>query len=390
MKRILTVDDSRAIRLIVAKQIRELGFEVVEAEDGEQGLVKLGEGNFDVVILDVTMPVLDGPGMLAKMRERGDKTPVLMLTSESKRSIIVTLMKLGIEDYILKPFKGEELKAKMLKSLKMTESELGVAAPGDTASAANAPAGAEPTARPSAPGSVKTQGPGGMDVLLVDDMENVEKRLRTFLPAQVTLGSARTSQEAIALCRERSHRVVLVDCDIPGVDSAALMQQMRLLQPHAIFVLLALRSASKAFDDSRNAGFDGVLHKPFDPEEMDEFLLQHLDNQEVVVKDDNILKVAPFRGRETRLERFFTQVSKLTANEVEGIAELIFDISALPVHPERTARMVVSVHECARRVGLELRLVGSPDTVKALKQVSDTATIPIFGSITDAREFEGA
>ena len=71
MKRILTVDDSRAIRLIVAKQAREMGFEVVEAEDGEQGLAKLKEGTFDVVILDVTMPVLDGPGMLAKMRRAG-------------------------------------------------------------------------------------------------------------------------------------------------------------------------------------------------------------------------------------------------------------------------------------------------------------------------------
>jgi DNA-binding response OmpR family regulator len=65
------------------------------------------------------MPVLDGPGMLARMREAGNKTPVLMLTSESKRSIVAQLMKLGIDDYILKPFKNDELKRKILKSLKM-------------------------------------------------------------------------------------------------------------------------------------------------------------------------------------------------------------------------------------------------------------------------------
>ena len=52
------------------------------------------------------------------VRERGDKTPVLMLTSESKRSVVSTVMKLGIEDYILKPFKPEELKAKVSKVLK--------------------------------------------------------------------------------------------------------------------------------------------------------------------------------------------------------------------------------------------------------------------------------
>src|SRR4051794_37314524 len=109
MTKILTVDDSRAVRMIVSKHARELGFEVEEAEDGEQGLLKLEEDTFDLLILDVTMPVLDGPGMLVKMRENGNQTPVLMLTSESKRSIISQLMKLGINDYILKPFKPEEL-----------------------------------------------------------------------------------------------------------------------------------------------------------------------------------------------------------------------------------------------------------------------------------------
>lgn len=393
MKRILTVDDSRAIRLIVAKQAREMGFEVVEAEDGEQGLVKLEEGNLDLVILDVTMPVLDGPGMLAKMRERGNRTPVLMLTSESKRSIIVTLMKLGIEDYILKPFKGEELKAKVLKSLKMTEADAAGGA-SEAAASNEAPAQAESTPRAPAPAAASNGKAGGMDVLLVDDMENVEKRLRTFLPAKVTLGSARTSQEAIALCRERSHRIVLIDSDIPGVDSYALLQQLRLLQPQAIFVLLALRSAANALAESREAGFEGVLHKPFDGEEMDDFLQQHLDNQEVVVKDENVLRVAPFKGREHRLERYFAQVTKLVTAEVEGIAaacfsEMIVDIGVLPAHPERTARTVVAIRDSAKRAGLELRLVASAEMARGLKQVADTGDIPTFGSVTDAREFEG-
>src|SRR3954453_19815800 len=88
MARILTVDDSRSVRMIVVREVQSMGHEVEEAEDGEKGLEKLEAGSFDLVILDVTMPVLDGPGMLAKMRERGNKTPVLMLTSESKRSII--------------------------------------------------------------------------------------------------------------------------------------------------------------------------------------------------------------------------------------------------------------------------------------------------------------
>jgi len=88
MPRILTVDDSRAIRMIVGKQLQPLGFEIGEAEDGNDGLAKMQGSHYDLVILDVTMPNLDGPGMLAKLRGGGDKTPVLMLTSEAKTAIV--------------------------------------------------------------------------------------------------------------------------------------------------------------------------------------------------------------------------------------------------------------------------------------------------------------
>src|SRR5512142_1904175 len=113
----LTVDDSRAVRTIVSKQVRDLGFEVTEAEDSVQGLAKLAEAQFDLVILDVTMPNMDGPTMLGRMRDAGSRTPVIMLTSESKRSIIAGAMRSGITDYILKPFRPEELRNKILSVL---------------------------------------------------------------------------------------------------------------------------------------------------------------------------------------------------------------------------------------------------------------------------------
>jgi len=114
---ILTVDDSRAVRSIVGKQVKGLGFEVIEAQDGTQGLEQLAATHVDLVLLDVNMPEMDGPTMLKKMRERGDQTPVIMLTSESERSIVMGAMVLGISDYILKPFKPDELKDKMLSVL---------------------------------------------------------------------------------------------------------------------------------------------------------------------------------------------------------------------------------------------------------------------------------
>ncbi len=161
---ILTVDDSRAVRTIVSKQVRDLGFEVDEAEDGIQGLAKLGECQFDLVILDVTMPNMDGPTMLGKMREAGNTTPVIMLTSESKRSIIAGAMKSGITDYILKPFKPEELRAKILSVLQGAGGEEDVVSsdmPG------GAPAAGVPEQRAAGRDASAKQ---FVDVMVVDDM----------------------------------------------------------------------------------------------------------------------------------------------------------------------------------------------------------------------------
>ncbi len=114
---ILTVDDSRAVRNIIGKQLKALGYEVLEAENGERGLDQLQSAHVDLVLLDVNMPELDGPAMLRKLRERGDQTPVIMLTSESERTIVMDAMALGISDYILKPFKPEELRDKVVAVL---------------------------------------------------------------------------------------------------------------------------------------------------------------------------------------------------------------------------------------------------------------------------------
>src|SRR3954469_6737752 len=223
MARILTVDDSRSVRMIVVREVQSMGHEVEEAEDGEKGLEKLEAGSYDLVILDVTMPVLDGPGMLAKMRERGDKTPVLMLTSESKRSIIAGIMKSGISDYILKPFKPEELQAKIQKALHVTAPV--------SAAADDAPI-ASPTASVAAAGAAApAEGKVGVDVLVIDDMENVQKRLRQMVPEHISIKGVLNAQTALSTCRDRVFRVILIDNDMPDVNSTSLMRQIRVLQP---------------------------------------------------------------------------------------------------------------------------------------------------------------
>jgi two-component system cell cycle response regulator len=381
MPRILTVDDSRTVRMILTKQVTELGFEIDEAEDGEQGLVKLEEASYDLVLLDVTMPVLDGPGMLSRMREAGNKTPVLMLTSESKRSIVAQLMKLGIDDYILKPFKNDELKRKILKTLKLEGA-------GPSAAALEA---SREAAAVMAPAASPEDGGGRqfVDILLVDDMENVAKKFRAAIPAHLTINSCVSAQAALNVCRERIFRVVLIDNEIPDVDSAVLMNQLRVLQPHAAFLALALRSVNKVQAEMRELGFDDVLFKPFQPDAMDDLLGRYFDNQELLVKEDNVLKVAGFQGRQDRLEKYYVRVAELLRGGIETVAaacfdDFIIDVSQMPRDPQRTAQLIIEVEAYGKKYGLSLRLVGPPEVAKLLKAFAETNQLPVFGSVAEA------
>ena len=109
--KILSVDDSRTIRMIVARAFRPYDCTVVEASNGEEGLLVAAREKPDLVILDITMPVMDGVTMLTKLKEDPElKTiPVIMLTAESARENVLHIAKLGIRDYLVKPFKEDQL-----------------------------------------------------------------------------------------------------------------------------------------------------------------------------------------------------------------------------------------------------------------------------------------
>ncbi len=384
MPTVLTVDDSRAVRTIVSKQVRELGFEVVEAEDGVQGLEKLAEAQFDLVILDVTMPNLDGPAMLGRMREAGNLTPVIMLTSESKRSVIAGAMKSGITDYILKPFKPDELRNKMLSVLQgggEIEEVVSGAMPGGAA-----PAGVAPGAPPRE-GAARQF----VDVMVVDDMENVHKRLRGMLPAHLTMNAFTSAQSALASAREKVYRVVIVDTDIPDVNSGVLAQQIKVLQPHSAFVALALRTTgADPAKELKDQGFADVLYKPFTQDHVDDFLVQYFDNQEFLTCEDNVLKAAPFVGRPERLDRYFARLAQLFPPVLNRVAsacyeEVLLDLANVPTQGDRLPKLLVSVAGQVKEMGMVMSVIGTAEVREVLGAFEETRGMRYFGNLQDAR-----
>ncbi len=109
--KILSVDDSRTIRMIVKKAFSAYDCQIFEAENGVEGLALAAKEKPDLIILDITMPVMTGIEMLGKLKEdpQLQNIPVIMLTAESGKDNVMQIVKMGVKDYIVKPFKGEQL-----------------------------------------------------------------------------------------------------------------------------------------------------------------------------------------------------------------------------------------------------------------------------------------
>jgi two-component system chemotaxis response regulator CheY len=116
MPRALVVDDSRAVRMIVCRTLRELGYEAGEAGDGLQALEALGrEGPVDLILADWNMPEMDGLELLRAIRSNPGHhdIPVIMVTTEAEIAQMVTALDNGANEYIMKPFTKEILVDKL-------------------------------------------------------------------------------------------------------------------------------------------------------------------------------------------------------------------------------------------------------------------------------------
>ena len=107
--KILTIDDEKNIRHLIQSEFALEGFQVVTAESGEEGLRQFEKENFDMVLLDLKLPEMDGLEALQRLKQKSSATEVIMITGHGEIESAVAAMKLGARDYVTKPFKLDEL-----------------------------------------------------------------------------------------------------------------------------------------------------------------------------------------------------------------------------------------------------------------------------------------
>lgn len=117
-KKVMVVDDSSVMRQIIKNNLKQLGFELanlLDAEDGEEAMKRISEGGVDLVISDWNMPKMTGIDFLKTVRSDGalKELPFLMVTSEADKEKIMEAVQAGVNQYIVKPFNANQLEEKI-------------------------------------------------------------------------------------------------------------------------------------------------------------------------------------------------------------------------------------------------------------------------------------
>jgi DNA-binding response OmpR family regulator len=126
--RILLVDDEQSVQTLLSYPLRKDGYAVISAHDGREALDRFAEGRFDLVVLDIMLPKLDGIEVCRRIRSRS-QVPIIMLTAKDDEIDKVLGLEMGADDYITKPFSVREFRSRVRAALRRVEMLRGAGAP---------------------------------------------------------------------------------------------------------------------------------------------------------------------------------------------------------------------------------------------------------------------
>jgi two-component system cell cycle response regulator len=356
--KILTVDDSKTIRLIVAKAFQPFDCMVLEADNGVVGLAVASREKPDLILLDYTMPVMDGFEVLARLRSDPDlkATPVIMLTAEAGRDTVIRIAQLGVRDYLIKPFKGEMLVERVGRVLDL-----------------KAKAATEKKHK-------RFDDPIG--VLVVDDKPAIPAQVCAALadtPWKVT--SAEQPGQALDRCMENGVDIVLASLTLPNDGAFMLFQNLRGYTHTAAIPMLAMCVRTAAAEQARaqQTGFAGVINKPIDRAELKAKVSRTL-NLETSYKyfqqrDGALALMLPKDFHPGVVQDVSSNLeSQLVSTVDAGGDKLIIDFNAVETFSLPVIELALSAIQAAGKLSLRYAFVGSETTKKECYSYQETQT----------------
>jgi len=364
---ILTIDDSKTIRMIIGRAFKNFACRVLEAANGVEGLAIAAREKPDVIILDITMPIMDGYETLAKLKSDADlkAIPVVMLTAEAGRENVMRIAKMGVRDYLVKPFKEELVVERISRIIDL-----------------------QPKGRKSE--AKRFDDP--LQIVVVDDKPAIAEKVREALagtPWQVT--GLRTPEETIEHCCNNLPDLVLASLNLEEDGAFSLFNSLKSsartksVPIFGLCVKIDTDSQSRALQQ----GFAAVITKPINPEELKARIMRSLklDDSGEFFKQDQGALIVRFPGRFN--QNTATKISahlkgQITEAVDAGLDKVILDLSELEKADFDVIKTGLDVIELCKEVSLAHRVVATPDISKDCSGIEEANGWQFSGTIEEA------
>lgn len=367
--KVLTVDDSKTVRIIVKKAFRPYDCEILEAGNGVEGLAVAAKETPDLILLDVTMPVMDGVEMLTKLKAdpalKG--IPVVMLTAEGGRDHVLKIAKIGVRDYLVKPFKEEVLIEKCGRIIDL---------------------------KPLADGPAKTKSIfDAADILVVEDKPAIVQQIRDGLKhTPWKVHGTSTQGEAIDFCSKTPPDLVVVSLSLPEDAAFTFFRLLRtnVRTKYTPVFGLVVKTETTALQQAQQVGFTTVITKPIDLGELEGKIAKamNLDTSQryFALEQDCLIMRLPENCSPSVVAEVTNYVKPKMAAAVDaGHSKVIIDVHRLKTLHMGIIKLLFHAMQASRDLGLQFVLFGNSQIVTECKGFEDTRGWTICDTLEEAK-----
>ena len=356
LTKILTVDDSKTIRLIVSRAFKAFDCQIFEAANGVEGLAVAMREKPDIIVLDFTMPIMDGYEMLTRLKSHPDlkNVPVIMLTAEAGRENVMKIARMGVRDYLIKPFKEEQVIDRVSRIIDLKP-------------------------RGEAASKVK-RFDDAITLLVVDDKPAILEQIRAGMQETNWVVDGRNqTQQAVDYCSSHMPDAMLVSLSLPDSAAFNLFQMMRasVMTKNMPIFALSVKTALDEQIQAQQLGFSGIVTKPIDFDDLKSRIARalNLDTSYKYYEIRNgvlVLTLPPTLSPAVLNEVSFHLRSKLVEAVDSGVDKLIVDLSQLPVADVSVIKLGLTTLQYCQELSVRQSLIGSEAVCKECKNYEET------------------
>jgi len=367
--KILTVDDSKTVRIIVRKAFKSYDCDILEAGNGVEGLAVAAKDMPDLILLDITMPVMDGVEMLTKLKADPQlkSIPVIMLTAEGGRDNVLKIAKIGVRDYLVKPFKEEALIEKAGRVIDLK------------------PLSEQPAKAKSIFDSA--------DILVVEDKPVIIQQIQEGLKhTPWKIHGVSTQGEALDFCTKTPPDLMLMSLSLPEDGAFTLFRLMRtnVKTKYTPIFALVVKTETGQQQQAQTVGFSAIITKPIDVSDLESKMCKamNLDTSQRYFSHDAGFLI--MRLPENCSPSVVAEVSNYLKGKVSeavdaGHARMIIDIHELKTLHMGVIKLLFQTMQTCRELTLQYALVGNNQIVTECKGFEDTRNWVFYSTVDEAK-----